>query len=68
VADRSAREQPYLGPLPARRYDMSSRETRHVSWGDYIDMRGNRYSVPGQLAGHTVAGAHDLIHLLLGAV
>jgi len=55
VAERFAREQPLLGPLPARRYDTSYRETRHVSWDGYIDVRGNRYSVPGQLAGQTVA-------------
>ena len=55
VAERFARELPELGPLPARRYDTSYRETRHVSWDGYIDVRGNRYSVPGELAGHTVA-------------
>ena len=55
VAERFARELPELGPLPTRRYDTSYRETRHVSWDGYIDVRGNRYSVPGQLAGHTVA-------------
>jgi transposase len=55
VAERFARELPELGPLPARRYDTSYRETRHVSWDGYIDVHGNRYSVPGELTGHTVA-------------
>jgi transposase len=55
VAERFAREQPVLGPLPSRRYDTSYRETRHVSWDGYVDVQGNRYSVPGQLAGRTVA-------------
>jgi hypothetical protein len=27
---------------------------RQVGWGAYIDVRGNRYSVPGHLAGQTV--------------
>jgi transposase len=55
VATRFAREQPALGPLPARRYDTAYQETRHVSWDGYIDVRGNRYSVPAELAGQTVA-------------
>jgi hypothetical protein len=55
IAARFVREQPVLGPLPVRRYDTSYRETRHVSWDGYIDVRGNRYSVPDNLAGHTVA-------------
>jgi transposase len=55
VAERFTRELPELGPLPSYRYDTSYRETRHVSWDGYIDVRGNRYSVPSELAGHTVA-------------
>jgi transposase len=51
VAERFAREQPTLGPLPKRRYDTSYLETRHVAWDAYIDVRGNRYSVPDQLVG-----------------
>jgi transposase len=54
VAERFAREQPYLGPLPAQRYDTSYRETRQVAWDSFIDVRGNRYSVPAELAGQTV--------------
>lgn len=55
VAERFAREAPALGPLPPRRYDTSYRETRHVSWDGYVDVCGNRYSVPGHLTGHMVA-------------
>jgi transposase len=55
VAERFARERAALGPLPRHRYDTSYRELRQVAWDGYIDVRGNRYSVPGHLAGHTVA-------------
>jgi transposase len=55
VAERFARERPTLGPLPAQRYDTAYRETRHVGWDGYIDVRGNRYSVPAELAGGLVA-------------
>jgi transposase len=55
VAERFERERPTLGPLPAQRYDTSYRETREVSWDAYVEVRGNRYSVPNALAGHTVA-------------
>lgn len=55
VAERFCREQPALGPLPPRPYDVTYHETRQVGWDGYIDVRGNRYSVPGSLAGRTVA-------------
>ena len=55
VAARFERERPALGPLPAQRYDTAYRETRHVSWDGYVDVRGNRYSVPADLAGQGVA-------------
>jgi transposase len=55
VADRFARELPHLGPLPDRRYDTSYRETRQVAWDSYINVRGNRYSVPAALVGQTVS-------------
>lgn len=51
VAERFVRERPALGPLPRQRYDTSYLESRHVGWDAYIDVRGNRYSVPGRLAG-----------------
>jgi hypothetical protein len=54
VAERFKREAPVLGPLPTSRYDTSYREIRQVSWDSYIDVRGNRYSVPGELVGQTV--------------
>ena len=54
VAERFAREAPALRPLPAQRYDTSYRETRIVGWDGYIEIRGNRYSVPGHLAGKSV--------------
>jgi transposase len=54
VAERFERERPSLGALPAARYDTSYLEQRRVGWDGYVDVRGNRYSVPGQLAGETV--------------
>lgn len=54
VAERFVREQPALQPLPDQPYDTSYRETRQVSWDSYIDVRGNRYSVPASLAGQVV--------------
>jgi transposase len=54
VAVRFEREKPTLGPLPAQRYDSSYRETRHVAWDSYIDVRGNRYSVPDRLVNQVV--------------
>jgi transposase len=54
VADRFAREQPALQPLPLCRYDTSYYETRRVGWDGYIDVRGNRYSVPAALVGQVV--------------
>jgi transposase len=55
VAERFAREMPLLKPLPHVRYDTAYREVRHVGWDGYIDVRGNRYSVPDELAGRRVA-------------
>jgi len=54
VIERFEEEQPILGPLPIHRYDTAYRETRQVGWDAYINVRGNRYSVPGHLAGRTV--------------
>lgn len=54
VADRFAREAPTLQPLNVQRFDTSYRETRQVSWDAFVDVRGNRYSVPARLAGQTV--------------
>jgi len=54
VATRFAREAPALQPLHVQRFDTSYRETRQVSWDAFVDVRGNRYSVPAALAGQTV--------------
>jgi transposase len=54
VADRFAREAPELLPLPSVRFDTSCRETRRVAWDGYLEVRGNRYSVPADLCGQTV--------------
>lgn len=54
VADRFVREVPALLSLPASAYDTSYRESRQVSWDSYIDVRGNRYSVPSTLVGQVV--------------
>lgn len=54
VAQRFEREQPALQPLPAQRYDTSYLELRQVGWDGYINVRGNRYSVPAELVGQTV--------------
>lgn len=54
VAARFLREAPTLTPLPAVRYDTGYRETRHVAWDAFVDVRGNRYSVPDSYAGRIV--------------
>lgn len=54
VLERFERERPSLGPLPARRYDTSYLETRIVAWDSYIEVKGNRYSVPDALVGQVV--------------
>jgi hypothetical protein len=54
VAERFSREYPLLKALPPRRYDTSYLEHRKVGWDGYIHVRGNRYSVPIELAGQTV--------------
>jgi transposase len=55
VAERFARESPALQALPTTRYDTSYWELRQVAWDAYIDVRGNRYSVPAWLAGQRVS-------------
>ena len=54
VAERFEREKPALKMLPKVRYDTSYRERRHVHWDGYIDVRGNRYSVPAEFCGREV--------------
>lgn len=55
VIERFQREAPALRRLPDRRFDTSYREMRQVAWDGYIEVRGNRYSVPDTLAGRSVA-------------
>jgi len=55
VAERFERERPHLGPLPSIRFDTAYHERRRVSWDGYVDVRGNRYSVPSRLCGATLA-------------
>ena len=55
VAERFAHEHPTLAPLPPQRYDTAYYEYRRVSWDSYIEVRGNRYSVPAALVGTPVA-------------
>jgi transposase len=54
VAERFMREQPHLQPLPSTSYESGYWETRKVAWDAYIDVRGNRYSVPGHLVNQVV--------------
>lgn len=54
VGERFAREAPALRPLPRVRYDTSYLERRIAAWDGYVDVRGNRYSVPDYLRGKTV--------------
>lgn len=55
VAKRFERERPSLKALPQMRYDTSYFELRRVAADAYIDVRGNRYSVPADLVGQRVA-------------
>lgn len=55
VAERFEREAPHLHPLPRQPYDTSYREWRRVAPDAYIEVRGNRYSVPASLVGQLVA-------------
>ena len=54
VAARFARELPLLHSLPVSRFDTAYHERRVVAWDGYIEVRGNRYSVPGELCGTLV--------------
>ncbi len=54
VATRFSREQPHLGPLPVHCFDTRYVETRVVGWDAYVEVRGNRYSVPAACCGQNV--------------
>ncbi len=71
VALRFERELPALAPLPPQRYDTSYFEHRQVSWDSFIEVRGNRYSVPAHLVGSTVSiriGLDDTLRIFAGEV
>jgi transposase len=59
VQERFERERAALQPLPREPYDTSYLEWRRVAWDAYIEVRGNRYSVPSQFAG-------DLLKIRIG--
>ena len=54
VTERFQQEAPALTPLREPRFDTAYRERRQVAWDGYVEVRGNRYSVPGELAGQAV--------------
>ena len=54
VAVRFQRERPALLPLPVHPFDTSYIETRQVGWDAYVNVRGNRYSVPSTYCGQMV--------------
>lgn len=54
VADRFTKESEALAPLASVRFDTSYVEHRHVAWDGYVDVRGNRYSVPDEYCGKQV--------------
>jgi len=54
VRERFEAERPELSPLPPMRFDTSYRETRRVALDAFIDVAGNRYSVPAHLCGERV--------------
>jgi transposase len=54
VSLRFEREKGALKPLPAMRYDTAYHERRMAGWDGYIEVRGNRYSVPTELSGNSV--------------
>ena len=44
-----------LHPLPTSAFDTSYRDLRQVSWDGYIEVRGNRYSIPSEYCGQGVS-------------
>ena len=71
VQQRFEQEYPHLQALPAVRYDTAYIDHRQVGWDAYIDVRGNRYSVPDSLTGQTVRiriGLDDSLRVYKGDV
>jgi len=48
-------EQEHLQPLPDTDFDTSYFDIRHVPWDSYIEVGGNRYSVPETLCSQPVS-------------
>tara|TARA_R110000803_G_C11972607_1_gene319871 strand:+ start:149 stop:1309 length:1161 start_codon:yes stop_codon:yes gene_type:complete len=53
-AERFQEEQPQLLPRPETDFDTRYYDVRHVGWDAYIDVHGNRYSVPAECCGQRV--------------
>ncbi|RMH36312.1 MAG: IS21 family transposase [Gammaproteobacteria bacterium] len=54
VHDRFVKERPRLQPLPPVRFSTCYQECRRVALDAFIDVCGNRYSVPAHLCGERV--------------
>lgn len=54
-AARFVEEASHLQLLPAADFDTSYFDIRHVAWDSYIEVRGNRYSVPEVWCGRPVS-------------
>jgi len=52
--DRFTLEREHLQPLSDTDFDTSYFDIRHVAWDGYIEVRGNRYSVPETWCGKPV--------------
>jgi len=52
---RFTQEREHLQPLPDTDFDTSYFDIRHVAWDGYIEVRGNRYSVPEVWCGKPVS-------------
>ena len=55
ISERFKTEVPALCALPRVRYDTSYLERRVAAWDGYIEVRGNRYSVPDHLCSKTIS-------------
>lgn len=53
--ERFTQEKPHLLALPASDFDTSYHDIRQVAWDGYIEVRGNRYSVPERWCGQPVS-------------
>lgn len=53
-AERFGLENTALQPLPAGSFDTSYHDIRQAAWDGYIDVRGNRYSLPEAWCGRQV--------------